>query len=70
MTVTRHNFMEVSVTGTRRWKTEDGRKKQRTKKFFQTLSPFNKTAEGVPKTREQIMLEIVRERNLWLVKEE
>ncbi len=61
----RVNFQEVSVKGTRRWKDAEGKKRQQTKKFFQTISPFNKNADGSPKTREQILIQIKAERDAW-----
>lgn len=65
MFITRQKFQVVSVKAVRRWKTQDGRAKQETKVFSQTLNPFN-TYAGKPKTREQILVEINRERALWL----
>jgi hypothetical protein len=58
-------FEEVAVRGVRRW-TENGKRRQETKKFYQTLNPFNKGADGMTKTREQIWDEIVAERASWL----
>ena len=58
-------FDEVSVTATKRWK-EDGKPRQKTKKFYQTINPFNKNTDGSAKTRQQIMVEIVAQRQAWL----
>jgi hypothetical protein len=58
-------FSEVAVKGTKRW-TEDGKRKYKTKKFFQTINPFNKNADGTQKSREQILEEINKEKNDWL----
>jgi len=58
-------FEEVKVTGRRYWK-ENGRKRQETKVFFQTLNPFNKNTEGFPKSRQQIMAELTAERAAWM----
>lgn len=53
-------YDEVSVKGIKRWKDKDGKQRQETRKFFQTISPFN------PKTRDEIMKEILKERQEWL----
>ena len=64
--MTRINFQEVNVKAIRRWKDESGKKRQETKTFYQTISPFNKGPDGEPKTRDQIMAEITKERDEWL----
>jgi hypothetical protein len=61
----RITFNEVAVRATRRW-TENGKKRQQTRKFFQTINPFNKGANGLPKDRDQIMREITAKRDAWL----
>jgi hypothetical protein len=58
-------FNEVSIKATKRWK-EDGKTRMKTRKFYQTLNPFNKNADGAAKTRDQIMTEITAERDAWL----
>ena len=62
----RVNFNEVWIKATKRWTDENGKKRQKTKKFYQTLNPFNRDADGNPKSREQIMSEIMAERAEWL----
>lgn len=62
----RYIFEEVAVKATKRWTDETGRKRQQTRKFFQTLNPFNKDADGNPKTAQQIMAEIRAQRDAWL----
>ena len=59
-------FQEVSLRAVFRWK-EDGRPRQCTKKFYQTISPFNTDGQGKPKDRDQIMRELTRERDAWLI---
>lgn len=59
-------FNEVSVKGVRRWTDESGKKRQETRKFFQTINPFNKNADGTVKTKEEILIEITKQRDLWL----
>lgn len=63
----RHNFEEISVKGVKRWKAENGKPRQCTKKFWQTLNPFNKNADGSIKTRQQIVAEIKAERDAWML---
>ena len=58
-------FNEVAIKATKRWK-EDGKTRTKTRKFYQTLNPFNKNADGTVKTREQIMTEITAERDAWI----
>jgi hypothetical protein len=61
-------FEEVSLRARKRWKDADGKRHQETKKFFQTMNPFNKAADGWPKTRYQIMEELMTEREFWLAR--
>ena len=60
------NFDKVSIKATKRWTDESGKKRQQTREFYQTINPFNITKDGVMKTREQIQIEIVAERDEWL----
>lgn len=62
----KYTYNEVSIKATKRWKDENGKWKSKTKKFYQTLNPFNKNADGSLKSREQIMSEIMAEREEWL----
>lgn len=66
MRTTRYNFNEVSVKAIKRWIGPDGKKKQKTQKFYQTINPWNKNPDGSVKTREQIMAEIKIERDNWI----
>lgn len=61
-------FDEISVSGTVRFTDPIiGKRRQKTRKFFQTVNPFNIDPEtGLPKTRERIWKEICRERDEWL----
>ena len=60
------HFEEVSIKATRRWIDSDGKKRQQTKKFYQTLNPHNRNSEGNPKSRQQIIEEIKAERDEWI----
>ncbi len=62
----KHSFNEVCMKATKKWKDENGRVLQKTKKFYQTLNPFNKNKDGSLKTVEQIMVELRHERDKWL----
>lgn len=61
----RVTFQQVKLKGVRRW-TENGKRRQETQEFMQTVNPFNKGADGLPKTREQILSELSKERSEWL----
>lgn len=62
----RYQFEEVSLKVVRRWTDAEGKKRQQTKKFLQTINPFNKNADGSLKTRSQIMVELNAERDAWM----
>lgn len=63
--MTRISFEEVRLKGIRRWK-ENGKPRQETRVFMQTINPFNRDADGLPKTREQIERELLAERAEWI----
>lgn len=60
-------FNEVAVHGHKSVKCAKGcgRTLRRAKKFWQTLSPFNKNKSGALKTREEILVELSDERRAW-----
>lgn len=62
-------FDEVRIKAKRAWK-ENGKKRQETKFFSQTINPFNKNAQGLMKTRDEIMAELYTEKAEWLRKHE
>jgi hypothetical protein len=64
--MTRIICQEVSVKATRRWVDADGKKRQETRKFWQTVNPFNRKADGSLKTEADIRAEINAERDAWL----
>lgn len=61
-------FNEVAIHGQKSAKCAGGcgRKLKRSKKFWQTLSPFNKNAAGELKGKAQIYEELEGERRVWL----
>lgn len=63
----RYTFEEVVLRETRRWKDPiTGKTRQKTKKFSQTLNPFNKNGQGEVKTREEIRAELRVQADAWL----
>ena len=61
----RIRFEEVKLKATRRWR-ENGKPRQETRTFMQTLNPFNRGENGMPKSRLDIMRELQEERDSWL----
>lgn len=60
-------FEEIVVSATHRWiDKETGRKRQKTKKFSQTINPWNKNEHGEVKTRSEIYAELEKEKAKWL----
>lgn len=59
-------FQEVAVWGHKTGKCGCGKRRERREKFWQTLNPFNRTADGSPKTPKQIEVELVAQRDAWL----
>lgn len=55
---------EVSIK-VKRTVTIDGKKKVQTKKFYQTINPFNKNADGAIKNRSDILKELHQEADDW-----
>jgi hypothetical protein len=65
MSVQTIKFTRVQLRGVRRW-TENGKRRQQTKVFEQTINPFNKNTAGFPKSRSEIIAELQAERTAWL----
>lgn len=69
--MTRLKFEEVSIKRTFRWRDPaTGNVRQETKKFFQTINPFNTAGDGSPKSRGQILAELERQARLWMLRKE
>lgn len=64
-----HRFQEVSLSFTHRWKDESGKRRQKTKKFSQTINPWNVNDEGNPRTYAEIMVELRRLGDAWLAEQ-
>ena len=65
--IIRRTFEEVKYTPTKTGNCSVcGKPCTRTKKFFQTLNPFNKTADGFIKSREDIYKELSVQVKEWL----
>ena len=58
------NFEEVKIKSTFKWM-EDGKKRQKTEIFMQTINPFNKNWKGKMKSRKEIMKELIAKRDKW-----
>jgi hypothetical protein len=65
----RYIFEEVKVQGKKSFKCSCGRRAKRSCWFYQTINPFN-LHNGLPKTREQILIEIYRDKRLWEITNE
>lgn len=64
--MTRYVFREIKLTGTKSIRCEGcGKKLNRQKKFYQTLNPFNRNKEGVPKTEDEIRTELLADIAEW-----
>lgn len=59
-------FNEVSLKATKKWVDSDGKKRQKTKKFSQTINPWNRDAYGKPKSRSQIIFELKQQIEDWI----
>lgn len=66
-TITR-TFQEISVKAVHKWTDENGKKRQKTKKFSQTLNPFNRNPDGTIRTKSDIYSVICAERDAWVEK--
>lgn len=61
----RVQFEEVSIRAEKKIIDENGKKRKRKKKFYQTLSPFNLRANGSVKSRDFIILELRDQASKW-----
>lgn len=61
----KYTFEKISIKKTKKWIDENGKKRQKTKEFFQTLNPFNKNSKGQVKTRHEIAKEIKERADEW-----
>lgn len=62
----RYTFEEITTKRTKRWTDKNGKKRQQTKTFTQTVNPFNKTKSGRVKTRAEIMKEVHVQADAWV----
>ncbi len=65
--MTTYRFREMIVRGVFRWKDADGKWRQKTQRFSQTINPWNKNALGFQKSSAEIYEELKSERDLWLL---
>lgn len=67
MRLTSHSFNEVALPYTRSGLCSVcGKKRSRSRKFWQTMNPFNKDASGAVKDRRAIQAELRAECDAWL----
>lgn len=61
-----YTFDEVSLIGIRNSLCPVcGKSASRRQKFFQTLNPYNRNADGNPKTRQEIYKELQQQIQVW-----
>lgn len=65
--MTRYVFERVERRATKRVKCAGGcgKLQPRARTFYQTINPFNKRADGLPKTRQDILAELEVEARNW-----
>lgn len=65
-------FDEVAIRGEKSVKCSSGcgRRLKRSRKFWQTFSPFNKNSSGEIKGKAEIQKELIAERDKWLTEPE
>ena len=59
-------FREVSVKAVYKWVDATGKRRQKTKKFSQTLNPFNRNMDGSLKSPSDILKAVNEEKAAWL----
>jgi len=59
------HYEEVLLKATKRGKCQCGKRVIRTKKFSQTINPYNRI-NGIPKTRNEILKELQAECDTWM----
>ena len=63
----RITFDEVNLYGEKTVKCAVcGKRIKRRRKFYQTLNPWNKGPDGLPKTRDDILTDLRQGRDAWL----
>lgn len=63
--MTKIYFEVVRVKATKKWN-ENGKRRQETREFSQTINPWNINKNGQPKTRQEIWIEINAAQKEWL----
>lgn len=66
MRTVHYRFKEIKVKATHRWIDADGKRRQKTQVFMQTVNPFNKDKRGRVKSEAQILNEVREAREKWL----
>ena len=58
-------FGEIACWADKSWKCSCGRRVKRRKKFYQTVNPFNKDADGAIKSRLQVQESVRAKARAW-----
>ena len=58
-------FGEIGLTGRKAFKCACGRRVRRSRRFYQTLNPWNKNAAGAPKSQAEILAECREQFVAW-----
>lgn len=62
----RQTFNEVAVTASKNLPCPVcGKKVRRQKRIWKTVNPFNRNANGVPKTRDEVYADVLAEAEVW-----
>jgi hypothetical protein len=61
----RINFREVALWAEKSGKCACGKRRARRQKFYQTLNPYNRNADGQPKSSHEIHEELKVEARAW-----
>jgi len=68
--MTHITFELVSIRATKVWKDAvTGKRRQETRKFEQTINPFNRLPDGSMKMRDTILIELRAEKEAWLAEQ-
>jgi len=65
--MTRYVFDAIQTSRTKKGVcVKCGKRRQKTKRFTETINPFNKNANGTPKTRDQVQESVIEKARVWM----
>lgn len=64
--MTRITFGQITIYGEKSGKCACGKRRKRHRRFYQTINPFNKNAQGAPKSADEIRAELRATRDAWM----